>query len=566
MTVHRLLALCALSLLAFAPLVAQADPGETQAVRALLGPRMSAAKIAGGRDAHVIVVDLASWAETDLGDFSGGEEFATLSRVWWNRDGEKLVFAHRRKAYVAGPDGAAPQQVLVDQPAVFEPSWWRDPSSGEDCIVFTRTSGKFWYPRHAKTAGGTFLYRPSLEQITKIAGFPCGGGLSLDGTHLGEAYGGCLIVDLPRSEYHILYDGKQACNPSMSPDNTYRLMHLYLPHDHFGFRNQFDKELWSIKLLPGTSEWQTPRWSNVPDFCMATTKVGDRFVPVLVQISTGKTVILHSLGGGWRAPHLWLPPASTSTPQEAQAASLQEARKKLQAAREAADALEARALYREVASTFAGTAPGARAQKTLTSADFQREVAAARILHTLLQREGQLAPVKNAAASYGNAAYYERNRAVLNQMVKLVTRLRTDFQNTEALRGAEEIAGRYQLPVQQADSENETLCIVGTVEAVSNVPSPEQIAPYKEAVTYILYRVDQVLSGHYDRDKIVVVHWGMRNRKLTAAAGWAPGLKQRLTLDLFDAHEKLAEITAAQNAYLDFELVPFWALQVETAS
>jgi len=94
------------------------------------------------------------------------------------------------------------------------------------------------------------------------------------------------------------------------------------------------------------------------------------------------------------------------------------------------------------------------------------------------------------------------------------------------------------------------------------VPTAQQIAPYRNVITYIIYRVNKVLGGQYEDERLVVVHWGLKNAKHTPAASWKPGMKQRLTLDLFDAHKELQEITAAQDAD-EPELVPYWALEAE---
>ena len=70
------------------------------------------------------------------------------------------------------------------------------------------------------------------------------------------------------------------------------------------------------------------------------------------------------------------------------------------------------------------------------------------------------------------------------------------------------------------------------------------------------------IAGRYDGGHIIVVHWGMRDRRPAPAASWRPGLRRRLTLDLFDAHPELIIVAAAQEAD-DPALVPYWALGAE---
>ena len=102
-----------------------------------------------------------------------------------------------------------------------------------------------------------------------------------------------------------------------------------------------------------------------------------------------------------------------------------------------------------------------------------------------------------------------------------------------------------------------------TILKASAVPTAQRIAPYTSCVTYVACRVDKVLSGTYDERSIVVVHWGMKDKKHTPAATWQAGQRQRLLLDPFDSHRDLAKITKAADADV-MELVPYWALAVES--
>lgn len=137
-----------------------------------------------------------------------------------------------------------------------------------------------------------------------------------------------------------------------------------------------------------------------------------------------------------------------------------------------------------------------------------------------------------------------------------------DYAGTHACRRARAIGKEYGLPKRAIAPANERLVVTASIEAVSKVPTAQQIAPYRDAVTYIVYKAGTVIDGKYEDERIVVVHWGMKNAKHTAAASWKPGRKQKLTLDLFDAHKELQGITAAQDAD-EPELIPYWALKVE---
>ncbi|MDA0838045.1 MAG: hypothetical protein O2857_09715, partial [Planctomycetota bacterium] len=86
---------------------------------------------------------------------------------------------------------------------------------GQPTIVLDTANGKHWYPKN-KGVGQTWLFRPASGQKTKLADFPFGGGLSLDGTRLTDAYGGCLMKNLITGQASWLGTQQPACNPSMS--------------------------------------------------------------------------------------------------------------------------------------------------------------------------------------------------------------------------------------------------------------------------------------------------------------------------------------------------------------
>ena len=54
----------------------------------------------------------------------------------------------------------------------------------------------------------------------------------------------------------------------------------------------------------------------------------------------------------------------------------------------------------------------------------------------------------------------------------------------------------------------------------------------------------------------------MRDTRRTMAAFWRAGMKQKLIVDLFDAHKELEKTTKADDAD-DIDLTPFWALKTK---
>jgi hypothetical protein len=591
---------------------AQGAPREADAAREqaghILGKDLDGAKILAMRDRAIVAVALASGTVQQLADFGKEGDSQVLSRPWWSADGQEIVFSRGAKAYRMKADGSE-LRVIDTGRSAHSASFWDDPRTGERCIVYMTTRGKHRYPEN-KGAGQTWLHRLKSGKQVKLADFPCDGGLSRDGTHLGEAYGGCLIRNVSADKFHILYDGKQACNATMSPDNTYRLMHLYLPHSYFGVRNKYDKELWRIEQPKGSQEWQNPRWSNHPDFCMATAKFGKEYKPVLVKMSTKETVVLKAYDGSWSVPHLWLPSAA---PQAAVAlatatrdpvdhlrlsalevykarlakasdyspiiAELQklrdpEAAKILTALAEAgtkmlaeaqgnANALESQAIYRELSAKFRTQPLGLKAAAILKSPDFNRQVAATKKLEELNELAKKLVTPAGAKPTLRDPAFRERNRVVLGQMIPIVNELGRRYGDTAAATAAREMAATLDLPQRSDPGKSARVVVEVTILKASAVPTAQRIAPYTSCVTYVACRVDKVLSGTYDERSIVVVHWGMKDKKHTPAAAWQAGQRQRLLLDPFDSHRDLAKITKAADADV-MELVPYWALAVES--
>lgn len=587
--------------------LAPRTPGKAnEQARRLLGRDFDGARILALQNHSVVSVTLGTGTLKTLAVFKkkAGQGF---TRPWWSADGKEIVFSRGEKAYRMNADGSELRAIAIGKKA-YSASFWDDPRTGERCIVCMTANGKHWYPKN-KGVGQTWLYRPESGKQIKLADFPCGGSLSRDGTHLGEAYGGCLLVDLQKGKFHVLYGGKQACNATMSPDNTYRLMHLYLPHRYFGIRNKYDKELWRIEQPKGSQEWQHSRWSNHPDFCMATAKFGAKYKMVIVKIATKEMVILKEYEGSWSVPHLWLPSAATRAAgtvatavqgpidhlrldtlknykekiaqasdysriiAELRGLSDPEARKILSALTEAgekmlaeagdsADALESQAIYREVSAKYRTHPLGLKAAAILKSSDFKRQVVAAKKLGELNELSKKLVTEKGAKARFSDPDFHKRNRVVLGQMTAILNELRDRYSDTAATTAALEIAATLDLPQETEAARNDKLVVETTILKPSTVPTAQQIAPYKSCITYVACRVEKVLSGQYDERSIVVVHWGMKDKKHTPAAAWSPGQRQRLFLDPFDSHKDLARITKADDADV-LELVPYWALKVQ---
>lgn len=99
------------------------------------------------------------------------------------------------------------------------------------------------------------------------------------------------------------------------------------------------------------------------------------------------------------------------------------------------------------------------------------------------------------------------------------------------------------------------------VETPSKVPDPSSV-PYKDALTFVRYRVVSVERGQYAPKEILAVHWGMKDGKLAPAAQYKEGDRLTLTLEPFSKHPELSRVMQADDTN-EFELEPYWAVAAQ---
>jgi hypothetical protein len=605
--------------------------GEVAALRKMLGNGLERAKIvakssiaaegksmrAGSRLAVIELetLEVAWHREFSLERAEGKYAFYGLSQPSWSPDAEHVAFSLGKSCYILRPGTDELRKLdTADVSIAVKPLFWQDAKTGELCVVFSDLDAKVRYPHH-EGEGSTWLYRLGSGKTEELFGYPCDGGLSRDGTHLGTAWSTVLLAEVTTGEVHVLNDGHQGCCASVAPDNSYRLIHNTRWHDRFKVRNKYDLLLQEIFPVEDAHMIMTPRWSNHPDIIAYVVQLGADGGPyqpgrpwayklALYNLKTKQKVILRSVPGSWYGPHLWMPVTEDDlrTPgpiddlhldrlaeykariaeapsyvpiveelkkmpdnTEAQriVAALEEyGRNRLKIAAEARDALRGRSVYRELRDKFGSHPIGQQAAEALESASFKREVGAANVLHELERARDGLRNVEGAKARFDDPAYFRRNRPNLVTMAKLAAELRKDHEGTRAAKQAEAIVAEHALPAQSWGTGNVNLVINATIEAVSTIPRPEDIAPYRNAVVYVCYKVDRVRYGEYDRDTIIVVHWGLRDRQPTPVAEWQPGKKLQLKLDRFDAHQELEVYPAGQDAWSDLDMEPYWAREV----
>lgn len=552
--------LCLLPLLLLAGWRAPHERAPRREVRELLGTLFDGAKLVAVRNStDIVTIDLNSLKPRSLGAYERKGRFDGLGRPSWSPDGRQLLFGYDRKCFLMNADGTNKRRILRNQPTLYDPKFWSDPETDELCVVFIDRKLKNGLERGKW--GNTFRTRLRTAETEHLFDIPCDAGLSADGRYLGETYRHAAIVDLVTEQIYRPHAG-QSCNSSMRPVGDPDMMFLYIPHSRFGIKNRFGKEIWSIRKPDDGREWQAPRWSNHPDYCAAVAKFKAGYKIVLIHIPTKKTVILESLEGNWTSPHLWLAGAGQRN-KPATVASQEQAGRSLDEADGMTDAGQAKAVYEEIAEQFAGRPLAERARAALHSPQLRKELDALPALHELWMLADRLRPAAVGSRSrYDDSAYFDRNRALLIRMAGLCATLRNDHPGTKAAVQATNTTRQYALPEQPPPFDPRTLELTATIEAVSRIPTPEQIAPYREVVTFIRYRVDKVISGAYDHARIVVAHWGMKDARPTEAAQWRPGTRQRLKTDLFDSHPELDRITQAADAH-SAALEPYWALDVQ---
>ncbi len=110
--------------------------------------------------------------------------------------------------------------------------------------------------------------------------------------------------------------------------------------------------------------------------------------------------------------------------------------------------------------------------------------------------------------------------------------------------------------------ETAPLLVQATVVATSHVPQPYTV-PYKDCLTYVKLRVDQVSAGRYSDGQMIAVFYGMKDNVLLPAAHYAAG--QRLRLKVVPLAQAPAELRSARTAddLDDYTHRPFFVLEEE---
>lgn len=226
-------------------------------------------------------------------------------------DGTRVVYQQGGSVYIAPFDGTA--RTLVT--AGYDPHWWVAPQ-GDEWIYYTTRGDDLngertcYYPGCHGIETRRVRLRDQVDEF--VLAWKGNGGLSRDGTHLGAGEATMIIFDLVANQQYFVNEGRNACNPSMSPDNRYFLMHLTGTHQFFLFRDQQDNVVWQIKKPIDAEQWIEPEWSTDVDFATAASgESNGRASLCVVKISTSEYIRVldaRSELHNWSQPHLWVGP------------------------------------------------------------------------------------------------------------------------------------------------------------------------------------------------------------------------------------------------------------------
>jgi hypothetical protein len=261
-----------------------------------------------GSALHVVDYD-RSHPEPRVKSFEGTRAFSPELSA----DGGKVVFT---------PSFAAGKIVILDLALGTtsrvgmgaNPSWWEDPRTANSHVIYrTETAAYEHVP-----LGVTLCQRVDgdahpVGAPQQICSHGFGGGRSPDGRYLATGFRHLVVADLqegcfyqPLGERQLPEKRNQVCSVSLHPRGLQRVMHLRLPHEIFGVVDFSGDHYTAYRIPQGQQEWQTPRWTNHPDYATASAlnSEGDWNV-YLIDLSNDARLPL-TLDGGYIHAHLRL--------------------------------------------------------------------------------------------------------------------------------------------------------------------------------------------------------------------------------------------------------------------
>ncbi|PBC67754.1 uncharacterized protein (TIGR02171 family) [Fibrobacter sp. UWS1] len=237
------------------------------------------------------------------------------------------------KSLYVQPFNAADTSVfLYSQTSAAEPRW---KIQGGDTLIYFATDGGDNTNENpffkGKTAAVSFSKKNFGEEILLFNG-SYHGGVSDDGS-LAVTRAKLLRAHIGGNDT-VWYHGKQACNVSLAPDSTKRVLFLdfggktgrefvsknYTPHEYILIADSTGKLVQAIPAPDGYTFDHT-EWTNVPDLIVATLVNADGGHSRIVLVDTRDSSVLHLVEGNelWH-PSLWVSPNRNRLPSDKYAA------------------------------------------------------------------------------------------------------------------------------------------------------------------------------------------------------------------------------------------------------
>jgi hypothetical protein len=115
------------------------------------------------------------------------------------------------------------------------------------------------------------------------------------------------------------------------------------------------------------------------------------------------------------------------------------------------------------------------------------------------------------------------------------------------------------LSAEQASVPADRLVVEARVVGVGVVPTPESIAPYRNALLVNRYEIIKVIEGNPADAHLAVAQWAIRDARVLGEARRAVGEVHRLTLERYEAHpelegERLIQGSEVSNLPLYYEV------------
>ncbi|MDP1570910.1 MAG: hypothetical protein Q8L86_13005 [Vicinamibacterales bacterium] len=100
-------------------------------------------------------------------------------------------------------------------------------------------------------------------------------------------------------------------------------------------------------------------------------------------------------------------------------------------------------------------------------------------------------------------------------------------------------SGRVGPAAGVAAIDADRLVVEARLVTAGDVPTPESIAPYRNALVVHVYEILNVVEGAHEGRQIIVAQWAIRDAQVLPTAVKRPGETVRLTLERYAAHPEL---------------------------